>query len=282
MSKKYYGSPEAVKAYKRERARISKQISSMRKRGYLVPDEVLPSVPKKITQGSVRRLKAITLKALYEQSEYIEQSTGEIIEGKRGRYYERKIASAKANATKQKNKLAEVIADGKIDLSDLVNLTDLIETPDEDKPDDYNFIEDYDNENNWNDYSNIDVDPIERIRDRIQALPTIFHATMNGYRVTLDKRDAFLRINEIFEKRVSEFGDNFQEVVDYCNSIVSEIDSIADDIINAPSDLENINTQYARLMELIKGIPLSKDERTDAGELSDTTDDWEDEDYNEW
>lgn len=254
----------------------------MRKRGYLVPDEVLPSIPKKITQGSVRRLKTITPKVLYEQSEYIEQSTGEIIEGKRGRFYEREIASAKANATKQKNKLAEVIADGKIDLSDFVNLTDLIETPIADTYEDYQSIEDYyTDENNWNDYSDINVDPIERIRDRIQTLPTIFYATMNGYRVTLDKRDAFLRINEIFEQRVSEFGDNFQEVVDYCNSIVSEIDSIADDIMQS-SDIDHINTQYARLMELIKGIPLSKEEREYAGEITDSTDDWEDEDYNEW
>ena len=253
----------------------------MRKRGYLVSDEVLPPIPNKITQGSVRRLKAITPKTLYEESEYIEQSTGEIIEGKRGRYYEREIATAKANITKQKNKLAKVIADRKIDLSDFVNLTDLIETPDEEKPDDYHFVEDYAGENNWDDYSNVDVDPIERIRDRIQTLPTIFHATTNGYRVTLDKRDAFLRINEIFEKRVSEFGDNFQEVVDYCNSIVSEIDSIADDIMQS-SDIDHINTQYARLMELIKGIPLSKDEREYAGEITDSTDDWEDEDYNEW
>lgn len=284
MSKKYYGKPETVNAYKKERARISKQISSMRKRGYLVPDEVLPQAPKKITEASIRRLKAITPKALYEQSEYMEQSTGEIIAGRRGRYYEREIATAKANLTKQINKLAKTITSKDISIDDLI---DIGYTDDSDYSGDYGGYSQYDYSNEYEDYdynkySNISVNPIEIIRIKLESLPTIFYGTINGQRVMLDKRDAYLRIHEIFEQRVSQMGDNWEEIVEYCDNIMSELYNIIDDIIKS-SDVDFINTQYARLMELIKGIPLSKDERKYAGEITDSTDDWEDdEDYEEW
>lgn len=75
-------------AYRRERQRIQRQINRMTKRAYDVPD-LLPEIPKKITEASVRRLKKITTEKLYEESRFIDIETGEILTAKEGRALER-------------------------------------------------------------------------------------------------------------------------------------------------------------------------------------------------
>lgn len=75
-------------AYRRERQRIQRQISRMTNRGYDVP-ELLPKIPKKITEASVRRLKKLTTEKLYEESRFIDIETGEILTSKEGRELER-------------------------------------------------------------------------------------------------------------------------------------------------------------------------------------------------
>lgn len=74
--------------YRRERQRIQRQINRMTKRGYDVPD-LLPKIPKNITQASVRRLKKITTEKLYKESRFIDFETGEILTSKEGQTLER-------------------------------------------------------------------------------------------------------------------------------------------------------------------------------------------------
>lgn len=77
-----------IQAYRRERQRIQRQINRMTKRGYDVP-QLLPKIPKLITQASVRRLKKITTEKLYKESRFIDIETGEILTSKEGRALER-------------------------------------------------------------------------------------------------------------------------------------------------------------------------------------------------
>lgn len=77
-----------IQAYRKERQRIQRQINRMAKRGYDVP-ELLPKIPKKITEASVRRLKKLTTEKLYEESRFIDIETGEILTSKEGRELER-------------------------------------------------------------------------------------------------------------------------------------------------------------------------------------------------
>lgn len=49
-----------IAQYERERKRVSSAISRERGKGYNIPKQALPPRPKRITQGSVNRLKAIT------------------------------------------------------------------------------------------------------------------------------------------------------------------------------------------------------------------------------
>lgn len=74
--------------YRRERKRIQQQINRMTKRGYDVP-ELLPKIPKKITEASVRRLKKLTAEKLYKESRFIDIETGEILTSKEGQALER-------------------------------------------------------------------------------------------------------------------------------------------------------------------------------------------------
>jgi hypothetical protein len=60
----------------------------MTNRGYDVP-ELLPKIPKKITEASVRRLKKITTEKLYKESRFIDIETGEILTSKEGQALER-------------------------------------------------------------------------------------------------------------------------------------------------------------------------------------------------
>lgn len=74
--------------YRRERQRIQQQINRMTKRGYDVP-QLLPKIPKKITEASVRRLKKLTTEKLYKESRFIDIETGEILTSKEGQALER-------------------------------------------------------------------------------------------------------------------------------------------------------------------------------------------------
>lgn len=63
--------------YRRERRRIQSYLSKRRGKGFF-SDFQLPAIPKKITEGSVRRLKKITAKKLREKEDiYVDRETGE-------------------------------------------------------------------------------------------------------------------------------------------------------------------------------------------------------------
>ena len=78
MAKRKPKLTDVKQAYRRERQRIQRQINRMTKRGYDVP-ELLPKIPKKITEASVRRLKKLTTEKLYKESRFIDFETGETV-----------------------------------------------------------------------------------------------------------------------------------------------------------------------------------------------------------
>lgn len=92
---------ETLKAYNKERARISRQIKRMEQRGYLLPENVLPPRPKRITKSSVARLAKIKTPDLYTKSRYVDQETGEILTGEGGRKLERSTAAKRASQTRK-------------------------------------------------------------------------------------------------------------------------------------------------------------------------------------
>lgn len=97
------------KEYQRNRRRIQSAIRRLERRGYLVPEGILPPRPKNITSASVRRLERITTDKLYKKSRYVEQETGEVLPGPQGRKvedrlrseYRREIAKQRAQERKE-------------------------------------------------------------------------------------------------------------------------------------------------------------------------------------
>lgn len=94
---------QTVVEYRKQRKRIQSAIRRLEKRGYVVPENLLPDIPKKITPASVRRLQKLDLNKIYEKSVKVDFETGEIIPGKEGRIQERKEASKRAAQTRKEN-----------------------------------------------------------------------------------------------------------------------------------------------------------------------------------
>ena len=67
--------------YKKERNRIQSAMRRLEKQGYVLPDDLLPSTPKKVTQASINRLKKITTESIYKKSVRLDVETGEAIPG---------------------------------------------------------------------------------------------------------------------------------------------------------------------------------------------------------
>lgn len=89
--------------YKNQVKRLKQAVKRAEKRGYIVPDNIIPERPKRITRKSVERLKKVTTKDIYAKAEKLDIETGELIPGETARKLERSEA-AKKGAKTRKNK----------------------------------------------------------------------------------------------------------------------------------------------------------------------------------
>lgn len=89
--------------YRKQVKRLKQAVRRAEKRGYIIPDDIIPNQPKRITRKSVERLKKITTKEIYKKSEKLDFETGELIPGEVARKHERNEAAKKAAKTR-KNK----------------------------------------------------------------------------------------------------------------------------------------------------------------------------------
>lgn len=107
--KKQSAKQQAInKAYAKERARVKSFVSRAEKRGYSFPESVIPSIPKRKTEASIRKLKKLTKEVLYEKATYGGEATfGEIVSGKEGLKAEYKLRAKRASETRKANKEAE-------------------------------------------------------------------------------------------------------------------------------------------------------------------------------
>lgn len=85
--------------YQKARRNLQSKIRGAIKRGYIVPENFLPNIPKKITQGSIRRLEKLS-KDFYNKVTY-KTSSGEIVSGRAGRAIRRREGAEKQRFTKR-------------------------------------------------------------------------------------------------------------------------------------------------------------------------------------
>ncbi len=87
---------ELQKSYRKERNRAKGLISRWKKRGYIFDKELVPPIPKRITEASIRRLKKITADTVYNAAfGWVEPRTGEVLTPQQGRSVERKKSRKK-------------------------------------------------------------------------------------------------------------------------------------------------------------------------------------------
>ena len=67
--------------YRKERRRIQNAMNRLEKQGYVLPEDLLPSIPKKVTQASINRLEKITSESIYKKSKKLDFETGDITPG---------------------------------------------------------------------------------------------------------------------------------------------------------------------------------------------------------
>ena len=90
-------------AFKKQVTRIKNFIRRATKRGYEFSDNVIPSMPKRVTKKSIEKIKNIKPKDLYSKASYLDKSTGEIVSGSTGRKIERNLSKQKAKETRKNN-----------------------------------------------------------------------------------------------------------------------------------------------------------------------------------
>lgn len=108
-AKKQSAKQQAInKVYAKERNRLKSFVRRAEKRGYSFPDTLIPSIPKRKTEASIRKLKKLTKDVLYSKATYGGEATfGEIVSGKEGLNLERKLRAKKVSETRKANKEAE-------------------------------------------------------------------------------------------------------------------------------------------------------------------------------
>lgn len=90
-------------AFKKQVTRIKNFIRRATKRGYEFSDNVIPTMPKRVTKKSIEKIKNIKPKDLYSKASYLDKSTGEIVSGSTGRKIERNLSTQKAKQTRKNN-----------------------------------------------------------------------------------------------------------------------------------------------------------------------------------
>lgn len=95
---------QLLKEYNKERNRIKRFIRYAEKRGYVFEPNLIPSKPKTITSGSVRRLSKIRPSQLYKKAYAISAVTGQPITVEQRKREIREEAARKAWETRRRKK----------------------------------------------------------------------------------------------------------------------------------------------------------------------------------
>lgn len=104
MRKKKKIKSEIERKYYKERKLVLQRISRAKKRGFAVPEKLLPAIPKKITVGSIRRLEKLSAKYIQEKSEYKGKKGTEARREYRKDFVAKRKSSRKANKAEEKEK----------------------------------------------------------------------------------------------------------------------------------------------------------------------------------
>ena len=93
---------EYDKQYKALVNKLKRKAKDINKRGYTIPEDLIPEMPKKRLQSYLQKLKE-RVENIYDYVYYVKQETGEYFTGLQRRGQERREAAQKATKTRQRN-----------------------------------------------------------------------------------------------------------------------------------------------------------------------------------
>ena len=88
-------------AFKKQITRIKNFIRRATKRGYEFSDDIIPTMPERVTKKFIEKIKNIKPNDLYSKASYLDKSTGEMVSGSTGRKIERNLSTQKAKETRK-------------------------------------------------------------------------------------------------------------------------------------------------------------------------------------
>lgn len=91
---------ENQKAYQKERRRLLQAVRRAEKQGYIFPEDIVPELPKRVTNKQLEKIQKTKPKKLYEKAEFVYQETGEIVPAKQ----RKQEAIRKAKETRKRKK----------------------------------------------------------------------------------------------------------------------------------------------------------------------------------
>ena len=240
--------------YKDERKRIKRQLKALEKRGYVLLDEdtykILPNIPQRIQEGSVRKLKKITLEKIYKTVHYIDPETGVMVSGKRGRQIEREKSAEKAKRTRKIRKEIE---------EELAEEEEYEEQhPPEEKADEY--------EDGWGwyepDYEDVDWEAIHEGDDIIDSLYDAIDKWTPSLLDTPEwkeiKRGRVQTAKTIIDSAINTYGRN--QVAINARGHADELTTIFEKIAYGSDQPDEVAFELARFAAILYGRSLTMDE----------------------
>lgn len=265
MRKKKKIKSEIEKKYYKERKLVLQRISRAKKRGFAVPEKLLPAIPKKITAGSIRRLEKLSAKYIQKKSEF---------KGKKGaeaRQEYQKEFVAKRKSSRKANKIKKIIQkilefNSRLNESELLNLSeiDLMRLYEEEKEKKesaweeeqyYNYDDGYEEgyESGYDDGYNagrgVEIELPEESELVYQEIVRILEAGAN-------KNYCFVAMNYL-NNAIGSRG--FQEVMQSINESPDELKNDSN-VIAFASDQEQIQMALSEFITLISGRALDSSE----------------------
>lgn len=99
---------ENQKAYQKERRRLLQAVNRAKKQGYIFPDNIVPTIPKRVTKKSLQRIQVLKTKDLYKKAQYVYEETGEIVPAEQRKQEIKRLAIEKAKLTRKKSNHQEI------------------------------------------------------------------------------------------------------------------------------------------------------------------------------
>lgn len=252
---------EIEKKYYKERKLVLQRISRAKKRGFAVPEKLLPAIPKKITAGSIRRLEKLSAKYIQKKSEFKGKKGAAARQEYQKEFVAKRKSSRKANKTKKMiQKILEL--NSRLNESELLNLSEIdlmrLYAEEKEKKESaweeeqyYDYEEGYESGygDGYNAGRGVKVELPEESELVYQEIVRILEAGAN-------KNYCFVAMNYL-NNAIGSRG--FQEVMQSINESMDELKSDSN-VIAFASDQEQIQMALSEFITLISGRALDSSE----------------------